>query len=437
MRRVGPLDRVGDRAEEEAELREVIDLARAVGDVRLEGQASSVLGFALYRGSRHEEARELLPAAIECARVAGDFETEATGSGNLGNVLEVIEGSEAAIPYHERQLELSRQHGFGKWEGNALGNLSIAYDILGQVDRALDLARERLDVHEKCGYGLGVAHGYGQLGSIHAQLGHHEEARRYLEHGLAANKELGCRRSASYDVANLGSLAETTGMFEEAWRRFGDAAAMAHGMGDRNLGLAMDIGLAELHARLGDLEGANTMARGAMAMAKASQSPRGRAATAQICGWIHRLRDEPAEARAAYALAVEEGWPSQVARGNLGLGLLLMDAGQEDEAGPCLDLALKLGRETQEHSTALLALLAKGDVTEAIALLDEMGARLPYATVMEARFLLWKATGERAHLDEAHERLLFLRDHAPEAYRETILTVLPLHREIVAAWEAS
>jgi len=55
--------------------------------------------------------------------------------------------------------------------------------------------------------------------------------------------------------------------------------------------------------------------------------------------------------------------------------------------------------------------------------------------LMEARFLLWRATDDPAHLAEAHRLLRHLRDHAPEEYRETMIENVPLHRDIMAAWE--
>ncbi len=36
---------------------------------------------------------------------------------------------------------------------------------------------------------------------------------------------------------------------------------------------------------------------------------------------------------------------------------------------------------------------------------------------------------------EAHRRLTFQSDHAPKEYRISILENVPLHRDIVAAWE--
>ena len=45
------------------------------------------------------------------------------------------------------------------------------------------------------------------------------------------------------------------------------------------------------------------------------------------------------------------------------------------------------------------------------------------------------ATGDPAHLAEAHGKLMFLRDHAGEEYQTSILENVPLHRDIVAAWK--
>ena len=62
-------------------------------------------------------------------------------------------------------------------------------------------------------------------------------------------------------------------------------------------------------------------------------------------------------------------------------------------------------------------------------------SRLSIDVRMEARFLLWKATGNRALLQEAHRLLVTLRDHMPPEYRETMIVNVPLHRDIQAAWE--
>ena len=54
---------------------------------------------------------------------------------------------------------------------------------------------------------------------------------------------------------------------------------------------------------------------------------------------------------------------------------------------------------------------------------------------MEARFRLWGLTQDKEHLVEAHRLLAHLRDHAPEDCRESMIEHVPLHRDIVQAWD--
>jgi hypothetical protein len=53
---------------------------------------------------------------------------------------------------------------------------------------------------------------------------------------------------------------------------------------------------------------------------------------------------------------------------------------------------------------------------------------------MEARLLLAQSTGNRSHLEFAHELLAQFRDHAPERDRATLTSRVPLYREIETAW---
>ena len=76
--------------------------------------------------------------------------------------------------------------------------------------------------------------------------------------------------------------------------------------------------------------------------------------------------------------------------------------------------------------SAGLALLLGEDPTTALDVFATYEPRLRHAAKMEGRFLLWKATGDRSHLEVAHELLVHLRDHAPPEYRETMIVKVPL-----------
>ena len=101
--------------------------------------------------------------------------------------------------------------------------------------------------------------------------------------------------------------------------------------------------------------------------------------------------------------------------------------------------ALALGRETKEPGTILYASIERarqpgGDVEAALAALAECREGVEHYLRMDAHFRLWELTQDRAHLEQAHRLLAFMRDHAPEDCRDSMIENVPLHREITKAW---
>ncbi len=81
------------------------------------------------------------------------------------------------------------------------------------------------------------------------------------------------------------------------------------------------------------------------------------------------------------------------------------------------------------------ARLPDGDVQPALAAFDEHEERVPHADRRNARFRLWELTQDKVHLEEAHRLLCFMRDHSPEEDRESLIENVPLHRDVLTAWE--
>jgi tetratricopeptide (TPR) repeat protein len=122
-------------------------------------------------------------------------------------------------------------------------------------------------------------------------------------------------------------------------------------------------------------------------------------------------------------------------------GALLARLERADEARAHLEEALAMATESGSPSARVLslvhlALLDGGHPAKAIEALREDTKRLEHGSCMEARFLLYKATGDKQHLEAAHDLLTFFVEHAPEQYRETTLTNVKLHRGIMAAWNS-
>jgi hypothetical protein len=54
---------------------------------------------------------------------------------------------------------------------------------------------------------------------------------------------------------------------------------------------------------------------------------------------------------------------------------------------------------------------------------------------MEARFRLWGLTRDKTHLAETKSLLDFAVRHSPEEYHTSMIENVPLHRDIMRAWE--
>jgi hypothetical protein len=114
--------------------------------------------------------------------------------------------------------------------------------------------------------------------------------------------------------------------------------------------------------------------------------------------------------------------------------------GADEEAIRELEAAAQLAEEMDDRRGAAIVAVFRAELTrtgvrEAEREFERSDPRLEVRTRTEARFLLWKATSDTTHLEEAHRLLCHLRDHAPEEFRETMIENVPLHREITAAWE--
>ncbi len=114
--------------------------------------------------------------------------------------------------------------------------------------------------------------------------------------------------------------------------------------------------------------------------------------------------------------------------------------GQPESAAVHLDEALAMARDVKIPTLIPLCaahrvLLPDGDIGAAHHAFEQYGPRLGMYDRMEAAFALWKATGDPQYVEMAQSLLCHLRDHAPEDCRDSMIENVPLHRDIMKAWE--
>jgi tetratricopeptide (TPR) repeat protein len=482
IRKAGLLNHLGRRDTERAALDEALSLATEAGAQDVVVRVRDLIGLHLLLLGRYDGARAVLALAIEGARTLGDAKTEASASGRLGNALWAQRKFDEARAQHERQLELGRALADRRVEAHAAGNLgivdlaqgrhadalahhghylalcretgdrrgeAIAMANLGRVfstQHSLDQAREHYErsaaISREIGFRLGEATATGNLGSILHRQGLFEEALEHYERNLAISREVGDRRGVIRCASNAGDALRALGRLDEAAAEYERCAGLAAELGDRATeagavaaeGAAL-LGLGAIDESQALLERSLAQAREAGDRAAEGDALHALAECAEALG-----SDEPAERLQREALAVRRGAGLRdgAAASLVALGRLLARTGRDDEARAVLDEAVAAARDADAPGAAVvaacsLALLPGGDAGRARNEFDRSAQRLTVAQRIEARYLLFRATGDRAHLVVARNSLERLRANTLEQRRETVLTHVRLHREILAA----
>ena len=153
---------------------------------------------------------------------------------------------------------------------------------------------------------------------------------------------------------------------------------------------------------------------------------------AEAAHLVERREIRSVEARTAFALAFDlrhERHPP------LAIPAVHDDVGAAG-GEPARDLAAESGfRGYETLARCELACLPGGDAKDGLCAFTENEDRLDAEERLAARYLLWKATGDRAHLEEAKRLLDESVAHVDDAMRASMLMNLRGNREIMAAWE--
>jgi len=399
------LSRMGRRARQEECTREAELLAEEAGDDDVRARAANALGNVFSQTSRQEEAEAAYGRALAIALARGDRNIEATATGNLGVVFYTQGRLDEAREHHERRLALSRESGDRAGEAVAAGNLGGVFRAQGRLTAAHEHYERHLTLSREIGNRAGEAAATGNLGTVFRSQGHLGEARSHYERHLALSREIGDRLGEATATGNLGIVFSTQGRLVEAREHYARHLVLSGEIGSRQ-------GEAIAQHNLGCVlweEGENDRAKTCFAASLALSEEIGFrylvAMTHWMVGSLHAVAREPGRARESLLAA--------------------RDLAQE------MGVA---GVETLARCT--LALLAGGDSDDALVAYAENEERLDVEDRREARYLLWCATGDPAHLQDAKRLLDEAVANVDDTTRHSMLTNRRVNREIVAAWQA-
>jgi tetratricopeptide (TPR) repeat protein len=411
-----PLDMLGRREEQEAAAREAARLADATGDRPLRSRAAFVLGMALWRRARHEEAE----ASFRRARRLSE-----------------------AVRLHERDLALSREAGDRRGEARATGNIGRVSLQQGRLRVARTHAERYLEMCREIGNEEGEALAEGTLGGILFSQGQFDEARTHYERALALCRDQGDRQGEGRAESGLGNVCAARGRIVEARTHLERARELARETGHPRNEAAATMNLGVVLQEQARFEPARAHFERALALHEAiGNRPSVAIAQHNLGGVLREMgRTEAADERFGAALAAceELGIHGLHVATLLALGDLRVAQGDVEAARELLRNALRMARERDYRSDETLALCALaalpgGDVPAATAALRTNDPLLESSARIESRFLLWKAAGDRAYLAEAKQLLDASLDLVPAESRSDVRERVRLHREILSAW---
>jgi tetratricopeptide (TPR) repeat protein len=402
----GPLDRLGRRPRQEEAAREVVDLAEAAGDVELLGKGKYSVGSLAWRTGRREDAETGFRAALDLAIARGDRKLEADATASLG----VVFGSQGrlaeAMEHLERARAICREIGDRTGESTITGNLGIAWRLQGRLAEAKECFERAFATSREIGDRTGEARLTGHLGKLSSSLGRYAESMALLERQLTICREIGDRECAGDALGSMGIVLHHQGRLSEALDRFEQEFAIACETGDLSGQAAAHHQIGGLLRDLGDVTGAEE------------------------------------RYRACLAICAETGERLLTAATHVALSSLRASLCGDESARASLTTARDLARAAgalglETIARCELACLPGGDPFDALAAFAAHEDRLDAAQRLDARHLLWRATGDKAHLVEAKRLLDASVAHVDAATRESMLANVRVNREVAEAAKAA
>ena len=223
------------------------DLARAIGDERLLGEAEERRGVALIILGQPEEGRRAIDGALPLIEAGGDLPVLWRALNNVGEACKVSGDIGGARRYTEQSVEIAERIGNPDQTAFALANLGNILTIQGDWHGAREALERALALARSGGLSASVASALGYLGQLSLWEGDRERASHYLREALAVAEETHDRQAQEGVHALWAGLDVLEGRPDQAVVRLEPLVSRE----DANLGLLLPI-LARAQLESGD-----------------------------------------------------------------------------------------------------------------------------------------------------------------------------------------
>jgi tetratricopeptide (TPR) repeat protein len=249
------------------------ELAAALGDSALQGQASLNLGQGYYAIGDFGRAAELLRQNVEAAdRESGTPSTDwrILSQAWLARTLGVLGAFAEGRRHGEEALRLATLEGRGNTPIIVHGCLGDLYLAKGDLEHAIRVLEQGLALCRASGNRNFLRPIAAGLGSAYALQGRLTEGRALLDEAISVTIRTGTLLNHSLRVAWLSEVCRLAGRGEEAWQHARQALALARQLKERgNEALVLhQLGVLHAHTAPADAEQAQAYYQQALVLAE-------------------------------------------------------------------------------------------------------------------------------------------------------------------------
>lgn len=212
-------------------MHQALDIARAVGDRKLEGAIVQKLGVVDMVRGRLDEAEARFQDALAMARQCGDSDTQGMALTNLATIKRARGLKKEAFELQQQALEVYRGAGSLRGESVALGNIAVYLFDSGEPQQAVDCAEQAAELALRVGNRRTYGIVRGNIGMMLTSLRRLPEAAESFRQALATHSEVYNRPYEAYDRCRYSLVLLALGDVDNAraqWRR-GHEQMLAYG----------------------------------------------------------------------------------------------------------------------------------------------------------------------------------------------------------------
>lgn len=207
---------------------------------------------------RHAEAIEVNKALLNYCDDRDHQVVRVATFNEIGQLLSKQGEYDRAFGYLQRAIVVQRRLDDPVGLCKALRNLSVTYVNLGELEEADLNLREAIDLASGAGEEILYADLVNNLGIIMNMRGDWRQALNYYRESLNIYRAHDQVRKMAYAENNLAITLGEQGMVDDAFEYFKRAHETSSQINDSSLSLIININLADIHLKRGELEAART-----------------------------------------------------------------------------------------------------------------------------------------------------------------------------------